>query len=86
MRLVFAHPFSDGRDGHGEACGEHEHRPEYGTAEGHAGVILDFITARAEGRAPLTAGADNIRSLAMTFAAIESAEAGRRIDITQEHT
>ena len=53
-------------------------------AEGHAGVILDFLTARAEGRAPLSVNTDNIRSLAMTFAAIESAGVGQRIDIQQE--
>lgn len=49
-------------------------------AEGHAGVILDFVTALEEGRDPLSINTDNIRSLAMVFAAIESAETGRRID------
>jgi predicted dehydrogenase len=53
-------------------------------AEGHAGVILDFVTARAAGRDPLSVNTDNIKSLAMVFAAIESAEYGRRIDIIQE--
>ena len=55
-------------------------------AEGHAGVILDFVTARAEGRDPLSVNTDNIKSLAMVFAAIESAETGRRVDITKETT
>ncbi|EAR52880.1 putative exported oxidoreductase protein [Oceanicola granulosus HTCC2516] len=55
-------------------------------ATGHAGVILDFITARAEGRAPLSVNDDNIKSLAMTFAAIESAETGRRVSISEETT
>ncbi|WP_083601085.1 Gfo/Idh/MocA family protein [Wenxinia saemankumensis] len=50
-------------------------------AEGHAGVILDFLTARDEGRDPLSVNHDNIRSLAMTFAAIESAESGARVTI-----
>lgn len=50
-------------------------------AEGHAGVILDFVTALETGRVPLTASSDNIKSLAMVFGAIESAESGRRIDI-----
>ncbi len=53
-------------------------------ATGHAGVILDFVTARAAGRDPLSVNSDNIRSLAMVFAAIESAETGRRIDIPKE--
>lgn len=51
-------------------------------AEGHAGVIADFLDARAAGRPALTDARDNIRSLAMTFAAIESAETGRVTDIT----
>ena len=33
---------------------------------------------------PETRGTDNIRSLAMVFGAIESAETGRRVAITQE--
>ncbi|MGZ9809472.1 Gfo/Idh/MocA family protein [Pseudoroseicyclus sp. H15] len=49
-------------------------------AEGHAGVILDFIDALENGRDPLSANTDNIRSLAMVFAAIESAETGRRVE------
>ncbi len=49
-------------------------------AEGHAGVILDFVSALEGGRDPLSVNTDNIRSLAMVFAAIESAETGRRVD------
>lgn len=48
-------------------------------AEGHAGVLLDFVTSLREGRKPLTVCSDNIKSLCMVFAAIESAETGRRI-------
>ncbi|MFN3273998.1 MAG: Gfo/Idh/MocA family protein [Paracoccus sp. (in: a-proteobacteria)] len=51
-------------------------------AEGHAGVIADFLEARASGRAPLTDAHDNIHSLAMTFAAIKSAERGCFVDIS----
>lgn len=51
--------------------------------EGHAGVITDFVEAVRTGRAPLTPGTDNIRSLAMVFSAIESAETGRHIAIEQ---
>jgi predicted dehydrogenase len=49
--------------------------------EGHAGVIADFVAAVREGRAPLTPGSDNVRSLAMALAAIESAETGARVAI-----
>lgn len=47
----------------------------------HAGVIADFLDARETGRAALTDSADNIRSLAMTFAAIQSAEEERLVEI-----
>lgn len=50
-------------------------------AMGHAGVIADFLDARETGRPALTDSADNIRSLAMTFAAIQSAEAQRFVEI-----
>ncbi|GGL76983.1 Gfo/Idh/MocA family protein [Wenxinia marina] len=50
-------------------------------AEQHAGVILDFLTARDEGRDPLSVNHDNIRSLAMTFGAIRSAETGAPVQI-----
>jgi len=52
-------------------------------AEGHAGVILDFVTALEAGRDPISVNTDNIRSLAMVFSAIESAETGRRVDFGQ---
>lgn len=46
--------------------------------EGHAGVICDFVEAVQSGKQPLTAGRDNILSLAMVFAAIDSASSGER--------
>ncbi len=46
--------------------------------EGHGGVICDFVEAVTTGTEPLTAGSDNIASLAMVFAAIESATTGQR--------
>ncbi|PYE87840.1 Gfo/Idh/MocA family protein [Phyllobacterium leguminum] len=49
---------------------------------GHLGVFKDFIAATRGGPAPETAGAENIKSLAMVFGAIDSAEAGRRVEIT----
>jgi predicted dehydrogenase len=48
---------------------------------GHLGVIRDFVAAVESGTPPETAGSDNIKSLAMVLSAIESAEAGRRVDI-----
>jgi predicted dehydrogenase len=52
---------------------------------GHLGIIQDFKRAIETGTEPETRGADNIKSLAMVFGAIESAETGRRVAIaTQE--
>lgn len=48
---------------------------------GHASVIAGFLAAIAGGRAPETAGADNIRSLAMVLGAIDSAAARARVEI-----
>ena len=48
---------------------------------GHFGVLSDFVAAVRGGGEPETVGHDNIRSLAMVLGAIQSAEAGRRIDI-----
>ena len=48
---------------------------------GHLGVMQDFVAAVRGGPPPETAGADNLKSLAMVFAAIESAETGRPVDI-----
>jgi predicted dehydrogenase len=50
-------------------------------ASGHAGVIRDFVAALQNGTTPETVGADNIKSLAMVFGAIESAETGRTVQI-----
>ncbi|HEV7344889.1 MAG TPA: Gfo/Idh/MocA family oxidoreductase [Devosia sp.] len=49
---------------------------------GHASVIADFLAAIETGRAPETVGSDNINSLAMVFAAIESARTRQRVTIT----
>ena len=48
---------------------------------GHLGVIQDFVRAVETGTEPETRGTDNIKSLAMVFGAIESAETGRRVKI-----
>ena len=55
-------------------------RPEQ--TQGHASVISDFVAAIETGRAPETASSDNIKSLAMVFAAIESAKTRTRVEIT----
>lgn len=49
---------------------------------GHLGLMQDFLAAIAAGTPPETRGDDNILSLAMVFAAIESAETGRHVAIT----
>ncbi|MGV8833287.1 MAG: Gfo/Idh/MocA family protein [Devosia sp.] len=46
---------------------------------GHASVIANFLDAIASGRQPETVATDNIKSLAMVFAAIESARTGQRV-------
>ena len=46
--------------------------------QGHQSVISEFVDAIDSGRRPKTAGADNIKSLAMVFAAVESARMRRR--------
>ena len=48
---------------------------------GHAGLIRDFVDCVREGRTPETVATDNIKSLAMVFAAIESAETGRTVAV-----
>ena len=50
---------------------------------GHRSVLRRFLTAVETGTAPETEGADNIRSLAMVFGAIHSAETGQRQPIAQ---
>jgi predicted dehydrogenase len=49
--------------------------------DGHFGVLSDFVAAVRSGSEPETVGRDNIRSLAMVLGAMESADAGRRVDI-----
>lgn len=48
---------------------------------GQNGLLHDFVTALANGTQPDTAAASNIDSLAIVFAAVESAETGRAIDL-----
>lgn len=50
-------------------------------ASGHAGCIRHFLVCVREGRTPETVCTDNIKSLAMVFGAIESAERGTAVPI-----
>ncbi|MDB5526151.1 MAG: exported oxidoreductase [Rhizobium sp.] len=52
--------------------------------EGHASVIAAFLKAIETGERPETMGDDNIKSLAMVIAAIESARTGQRVMIGEE--
>ena len=49
---------------------------------GHLGVITDFVAAVLTRGEPETSGSDNIKSLAMVFAAVESANSGKRVEIS----
>lgn len=58
--------------------------PEYDPGDkvgGHAGVIREFIRCVRSGRVPETVATDNVKSLAMVFGAIESAETGQKVQI-----
>ena len=50
-------------------------------AIGHAGVIRDFVDCIRSGGTPQTTASDNIKSLAMVFAAIASAEQHQRVPV-----
>ncbi len=52
-----------------------------GIDNGHESCIRDFVNCVRSGAQPLTHAADNIKSLAMCFGAIESAERGQRVEI-----
>jgi predicted dehydrogenase len=49
--------------------------------DGHGDCIRNFIDCVRTGRAPETVCTENIKSLAMVFGAVESAETGRRVAI-----
>ena len=44
-------------------------------------MIHEFIESLKSGQTPQTVCTDNIKSLAMVYAAIESAESGRKVDV-----
>lgn len=55
--------------------------PDPSQTHGHASVIAGFLDAIDTGGTPETAGSDNVKSLAMVFAAIESAGRRERVEI-----
>lgn len=56
--------------------------PENPEQGGHAGLIREFVECVSTGKTPETVCTDNIKSLSMVFAAIESAETGKRVEIS----
>lgn len=50
---------------------------------GHAGAIREFVDCVRTGATPETIAADNIKSLAMVFGAIASAESKTRVELTK---
>jgi predicted dehydrogenase len=55
--------------------------PDPGETRGHLSVMAQFLREITEGRLAETRSADNLHSLAMVLAAIESANAGQRVPI-----
>jgi len=53
----------------------------HGATGAHEGLIREFVHCVRTGTAPETICTDNIKSLAMVFAAIESAETGQKVEI-----
>ena len=60
---------------------KHEATPEQNYTGGIAGSLRDFLNALDTGATPMGECHDNIKSLAMVFGAIESAETGKRVTI-----
>jgi predicted dehydrogenase len=65
---------------HSEMATQHAEEAE-GVAAGIAGSIRDFVHAVRTGSTPMGECHDNIKSLAMVFAAIESADTGKRVQV-----
>lgn len=74
----------DGADGFFRPLREIEVPPvaDAGQTLGHASVLGDFLDAITTGREPETSGRDNLKSLGMVFAAIESAATRQRVLIS----
>lgn len=52
--------------------------------EAFGGSMGELLTALAEGRPPQTAGRDNLNSVKMAYAAVESSQTGRAVDLEPE--
>ncbi|NOZ20522.1 MAG: Gfo/Idh/MocA family oxidoreductase [Planctomycetes bacterium] len=57
--------------------------PDDVPANGQAAILDEFLSAVAEGREPECSGRDNLKSLAMTFATVKSAEEGRWVEMSE---
>ena len=57
--------------------------PEQDLVEGIEGALRDFLRALKTGTTPMGECHDNIKSLAMVFGAIESAQTGQRVTVPQ---
>ena len=55
---------------------------DVGKPDGHDGLIRDFVHCIRTGAVPETICTDNVKSLAMVFGAVESAESGERVAIS----
>ncbi|MBI4976542.1 MAG: Gfo/Idh/MocA family oxidoreductase [Spirochaetes bacterium] len=55
--------------------------PGWNGREGHNGCLDEMFSALNEGRSPETVCTDNIKSVAMVFAAIESSRKGKRVHV-----
>ena len=51
--------------------------------QGHSPVLREFVAAIEEGRAPECNAADNLKSMAMVFAAVKSAQEGRPVSLAE---
>jgi predicted dehydrogenase len=51
--------------------------------EAFGGSMGELLTALAEGRAPQTSGRDNLQSIKMALAAVESSESGRAVELDE---
>ncbi len=70
-----------GTDGFIRSTERHVGRLAQDVPQGIAGSLRDFVDALRTGATPMGECHDNIKSLAMVFAAIESAETGSRVPV-----
>ena len=71
-----------GTEGFHRPVEKHEESIAEGVPGGIAGSLRDFLHALDTGQTPMGECHDNIKSLAMVFGAIESAQTGKRVPIT----